>query len=153
MDRRRLFLAAAAATAAFVPRIVRAQDSDADANLYTGSIVAINHMMTYFFEEVTRLTENFGMAQMTDEEWRVDILAPFSIPRAAQQALLEITPPAVFVASFESYSEAIDHAVQAGDYMKSGILNMDADSLNLASAEIEATSELITQATAALPST
>ncbi|MGH2352197.1 MAG: hypothetical protein ACRDJN_11360, partial [Chloroflexota bacterium] len=96
MDRRHFFAAAAAAAAA-IPNLVNAQESeDAEFQQYIGSISAVTSMMSWFFDEVSRLTTTATEADYVNVNWQIDVLGAFSVASAAQEYLATVEPPALF---------------------------------------------------------
>jgi hypothetical protein len=153
VDRRRFFVAAAAASAAFAPKLAQAQDSDAEFQQYVGSATAVLGMMGWFFDEMTRLTTNVTDADFVNRNWHIDVLGPFTIAAAAQQYLGTITPPSLMEESHGYLVDSIDNIVIAGDQMRDGVLNQDVSSINLAAESMARANELINQANDAMPFT
>ncbi len=115
---RRGLLAFAGATGgsiALAPLFARAQGASSEEFQYIGSVVAISSMMTWFFDEEVQLTSNYDPSLLLDEQWRVDVLAPFAVARAAQHALLDVEPPAVFTESHQLFVDSVDNAVLSGN--------------------------------------
>lgn len=154
VTRRGLFAAmgATGGSIALAPLLARAQGADSEESQYIGSILAIANMMTWFFDEEVRFTSNYDPALLLDEEWRVDVLAPFAVARAAQVVLLDIEPPPVYAESYDLFVESVDNAVLSGDSMKTGVLNVDAAAIQTAAEYLGRSSDLIIEATEALPS-
>jgi hypothetical protein len=148
MDRRRVL--ASVAALGLLPGVTKAQDENLDL-YYIGSVVALVRMLEWFFNVEEELVSNYTEDQFTDESWRVDILGPFSIPRAAQQVILEVTPPAAYQESYDYLREAIDAAVEAGWAMSDGILEGDTAAFTSMSENMQRSKDLIDQATAAIP--
>jgi hypothetical protein len=152
MDRRRFVVAvAAAAPAAVSAKLARAQDTDAEFQQYIGSITAIMNMLGWFFDEVGTLTSNSTEADYVDEEWRLDVLGPFSIALAAQEVIATLDPPSMLAESHGYLAESVDHLVIAGEYMRDGVLNLNVESINLAVESMLRANDLIDQANEAMP--
>ena len=150
MDRRR-FIGSAVAVAALSPGIAQAQGNDADVQFYLGSIAAVSDMMAWFMGEVGSLTTTGTESDYIDPSWQVDVLAPFAVARAAQAYMAGIGPPAAFSEAHALFADAIDESVLSGDAMKLGLLNADVAAITVAAEHMGNASDLITRASAALP--
>jgi hypothetical protein len=147
MDRRHLLVTAGAL--GFLPSIAKAQDAETER--YIGSTVVLAGMMQWFYETVGELFTNYTEDQFTDESWRIDVLGPFSIARAAQDVISTIAPPAAFEESYDYFSQSIDTAVDGGDALSDGILNGDVAAMTQAGEHLQRSKTLIDQAVAAIP--
>ena len=151
VDRRRFFAAAAVAAAA-VPNFVKAQESeDAEFQQYIGSITAVTSMMSWFFDEVSRLTTTATEADYVNVNWQIDVLGAFSVASAAQEYLATVEPPVLFTETHGYLVESVDEVVESGEYMRAGVLNLDLDALTLATESMVRASELIVLANDAMP--
>jgi hypothetical protein len=150
MDRRR-FVAAGALVAGLVPQQANAQNEDQQSCLYVGALIAIFGMVTWMVEEVSQLTETSTEADYTDEQFRVDLLAPFGAALAAQETIAMLNPPIALQESHDLLVQTIENLVIAGDYMEEGVLTMDESSMELAAEHVQTANDLMDQAIDALP--
>ena len=151
MDRRRFFAATAAAAVA-LPSLVKAQGSeDAEFQQYIGSISAVTSMMSWFFDEVSRLTTTANEADYVNVNWQIDVLGAFSVASAAQEYLDAVEPPALLEETHGYLVESVDEVVESGQFMRTGVLNLDLDALTLATESMVRASQLIVQANEAMP--
>lgn len=148
---RRGFAVSTAALVALLPTVAKGQDASVDR--YTGSVVVLSGMMGWLFTTVGELTTDFTEEKLADEVWRVDVLAPFAIARAAQDVMLDVAPPPAFQESYDYFQQAIDATVEAGWAMTDGVLGFDTASLTLAAEHTQRAQELINLAVAAIPAT
>lgn len=149
MDRRSFFLAAVAGVAS-LPALARAH-GEQDFCTYRGSILAVSSMMTWFYDEATRLTSTDDPTVFADEAWRTEVLATFALPRATQTYLQSVDAPDEFDVSHDLLSQAVDASVTSGEFFTAGLLNNDPASIQLAAEYLGDSTDLIVQATAALP--
>jgi hypothetical protein len=148
---RRRFMAVGAFVAALAPFVARAQDDEWELANYLGSLTVLLNMLTWMFDETARLTTNSTEADYIDEQWRVDVLAPFAIASAAQEVIAGLNPPLMFADSHDLLSQSIDNLVTAGDYMNEGVLNLDLTALELATEHMLVANDLVEQANDTLP--
>jgi hypothetical protein len=105
----------------------------------------------WFFDEVGTLTSNSTEADYVDEEWRLDVLGPFSIASTAQEVIATLVPPSLLAEAHGYLAESVDHLVIAGEYMRDGVLNLNVESINLAVESMLRANDLIDQANEAMP--
>jgi hypothetical protein len=150
MNRRR-FVAAGALVAGLVPQHANAQDEDHQSCMYVGSLWAIVGMISWSMEELGTHTENSTAEDYVDEQFRVDVLAPFGIAPAAQHTLATLNPPVAFQEFHDLFAQAIEHFVIAGDYAEEAVLTIDESAMDLALEHTETSLALIDQAIATIP--
>jgi hypothetical protein len=100
---------------------------------------------------MSRQSTGVTAANFLDEQWKVDVLAPYAVPQAAQQVLAKLSPPAIFAASHDLILQSVDELVLAQTAMERGVLNADMASVNESADHITHASNLIEQAAHALP--
>jgi hypothetical protein len=150
MDRRR-FVAAGALLVGLVPQQANAQSEYQELCQYRGSIFMTLNMLGWMFEEVSQLTETSTGADYIDEQFRVDLLAPYGVAKAAQETIALINPPIAFREFHDLLVEAIENLVISGDYMEEGVLTLDESSMELAVEHLQTATDLMDQAYNALP--
>jgi hypothetical protein len=133
------------------PKLSAAQATDTCS--YVASMLTMGEMMAWFYDEASVLTTDFETSDLMDEQWRVDVIGLFSVPRAVQAQLRTIEPPPEYEDSHSYYVEGIDETVIAGEYMNDGVLNMDAAAIGLATEHLTRSTELINLSAEALPGT
>jgi hypothetical protein len=149
MDRRHFLVSAGAL--GLLPTVAKAQDAATER--YIGSIVVLSGMMGWFYETEGELLTNATDSNLADETWRVDVLAPFAIARAAQDVILTLTPPTAFEESHDYFRQAIDAAAESGWAMTDVVLEGDVAAMTTASEHMDRSRQFIDQAVAALPQT
>src|SRR5688572_20171382 len=117
MDRRR-FVAAGTLVAGVVPRQANAQNEYQEGCQYRGSIFVIFSLLVWMMEEVSQVTETSTEADYIDEQFRVDLLAPFGVAKAAQEAIAMLNPPIALQEFHDLLVQTIENLVIAGDYME-----------------------------------
>lgn len=150
MNRRRLAVAVAA-SAALAPLPSLAQTEDAQCT-YKASIGTMTSMLSWALDEVGRLTTSATAANFSDLQWQVDVLAPFAVAQAAQHTLTDLEPPSAFQSSHDLIEQAVDQLVLAQTSMEQGVLHADLAAINEANDHILRSNDLMSQATANLPS-
>src|SRR5688500_19746179 len=123
MNRRRLAVGVAA-TVALAPSQLVAQTEDALCT-YKASLLTMNSMLTWFFDEVSRLSLNASETAFVDPQWQVDVLAPFAVAQAAQRVIADMAPPSDFTATHDLMTQAVDELVLGQTAMELGILGPD----------------------------
>lgn len=77
---------------------------------FIAATATVSEMNAWFFNEVARHTQNFDTSLLLAEHWQIDVLAPFSIPKASQDVLLDIDPHLLM-------HEAHDHFLKSVTYL------------------------------------
>src|SRR4051812_32680323 len=109
MDRRRLVLmasstAALSGPAALIPSAAAAQVIRSSVPEYVGAVTVMRRTADWVVDEVTRLLDE---QNRDDEEWRIDVLAPFAAVDAIREAGRAIAPPARFASTHELWLDAV----------------------------------------------
>jgi hypothetical protein len=153
MDRRRLVLAASSAAgrsgSGVLPRgSVRAQVVRSRSPEYAGAMTVMWRTVQWVLQEVSRL---MAAQDRSDEEWRIDVLAPFAVVTTIRDAARAIVPPAKYAAGHALWLDALDELVSAGLYLRNGVLTNTERSFPLATRAIESATDLIAEVEVALP--
>src|SRR5829696_4283949 len=95
MDRRRLVLATSSAvglsgSGALPSRSVQAQVVRSRGPEYAGAMTVMWRRVHWVGQEVSRL---MAAQNRSDEEWRIDVLAPFTVVTTVRDAARAIVPP------------------------------------------------------------
>jgi hypothetical protein len=102
----------------------------------------------WVLQEVSRL---MAAQERSDEEWRIDVLAPFAAVTSVRDAARAIVPPAKYTAGHALWLEALDELVSAGLHLRNGVLADNERSFQLATRAIESATDLIAEVEVALP--
>ena len=153
MDRRRLVRAAVSAaglsgSGALTPGSVRAQAVRSRSPEYAGAMTVMWRTVQWVLQEVSRL---MAAQERSDEEWRIDVLAPFAAVTSVRDAARAIVPPAKYTAGHALWLEALDELVSAGLHLRNGVLADNERSFQLATRAIESATDLIAEVEVALP--
>ncbi|HZG65754.1 MAG TPA: hypothetical protein VEZ12_03370 [Herpetosiphonaceae bacterium] len=153
MDRRRLVLttssaAALSTAAALAPRTAEGQALRSRAPEYVGAMTVVRRSLQWVRQEVARLMD---AQQRDDEEWRIDVLAPFAAVEALRDASRAIIPPAKYATTHDRWLEALDELVAAGLHLRSGVLADNERSVALATRAMERAGELLDELSPLLP--
>ena len=149
MDRRR-FVAAGALVAALAPRMASAQSCDVEMERYRGAFTTITSMMAWSLDEFGRVSQEATDSATYDAEWQMDVISPFAVSRAAQDALGGLTVPPRMSETHFLFARAIDEYVLAGDALKLAVLTIDESAIASANQHIENANALVGQANDAL---
>ncbi|HLL50439.1 MAG TPA: hypothetical protein VK356_07205, partial [Thermomicrobiales bacterium] len=87
----------------------------------------------------------------TDEEWRIDVLAPFAVVETIREAARGIIPPPKYASTHARWLDALDDLVFAGLYLRNGILTDSERSVQLARSTLDRAAELLGEVEVSLP--
>jgi hypothetical protein len=153
MDRRRLVLAASftaglAGSGVLTPGSVLAQVVRSRSPEYAGAMSVMWRTVQWVLQEVSRL---MAAQNRSDEEWRIDVLAPFAVVTTIRDASRAIVPPAKYAAGHALWLDALDELVSAGLHLRTGVLDDNERSFQLATRAIESATNLIAEVEVTLP--
>ena len=153
MDRRRLVLAASSAaalsgSATLAPNAALTQTVRSPVPEYVGSMTIMRRTIDWVEQEVSRL---MAVQDRDDEEWRIDVLAPFAAVEAVREAGRTIVAPGKFATAHERWLEAVDELVAAGLHLRTGVLDDNDRSFEFARRSLDRASVLLDEVDAFLP--
>jgi hypothetical protein len=153
MDRRRLVLAASSAaalsgSAALAPHGALTQAVRTSVLEYVGAMTIMLRTLDWVQHEVSRL---LAEQNREDEEWRIDVLAPFAAVEAVREAGRTIVAPGRFVIAHARWFEAVDELGAAGLLLRTGVLDDNDRSLELAAQSLDRARLLLDEVDAFLP--
>ncbi len=153
MDRRRLVLAASSAaaltgSATLAPQGALTQVVRSSVPEYVGAMSIMRRSVDWVEREVSRLLaeENWD-----DEEWQIDMLAPFAAVEAVREAGRSIVAPGKFATAHERWLDAVDELVAAGLHLRTGVLDDNDRSVAFARRSLDRASVLLDEVDAFLP--
>jgi hypothetical protein len=153
MDRRRLVFAASSAAAvsspaALAPHGALSQVIRSAVPEYVGAMTIMRRSVDWVEQEVTRLLAD---EDREDEDWRIDVLAPFAAVEAVREAGRSIIPPGKFATAHERWLDAVDELVAAGLHLRTGVLDDNDRSIEFARRALDRASVLLDEVDAFLP--
>jgi hypothetical protein len=153
MDRRRLILAASSATAltgsaTLAPSGALTQVVRSSVPEYLGAMTIMRRSIAWVQREVSRLMVD---QDRDDEEWRIDVLAPFAAVDALREAGRTIVPPGKFATAHARWLDAIDELVAAELHLRTGVLDDNERSFEFATRAMNRAALLLAEVDALLP--
>ena len=153
MNRRRLALAASSAavlsgSAALAPIAVVSQATRSPVPEYVGAMTVMWRSVQWFQREVSQLMDE---QNREDEEWGIDVLAPFAVVDAVREAGRMIAPPRKYATSHALWLDALDEFVAAGLHLRNGVLADNERSFALATRTMDRAADLLDEVEAGLP--
>lgn len=153
MDRRRLVLGASSAAAlsgaaALVPGAAVSQVIRSSVPAYVGAMTVMRRSADWVLQEVDLL---LAEQDREDEEWRIDVLAPFAAVAAVREAGRTIVPPARFATAHLLWLDAMDELTAAGLHLRTAVLDDNERSFGLATRALERATDLLVEVDALLP--
>jgi len=153
MDRRRLVLgvssaAAVSGVAALVPSAAVSQVTRSSVPAYVGSMTVMRRSVEWVLQEVTPL---LAEQNREDEEWRIDVLAPFAAVDAVREAGRTIIPPGRFAAAHLLWLDAMDELLAAGLHLRTAVLDDNERSFGFATRAMARATDLLVEVDALLP--
>ena len=153
MDRRRLLLALSSSvglltSCALTPRSLLAQTVRSRSPEYVGAMTVMWRTVQSARQEVLALL----VAQnRTNEEWRIDVLAPFAVVETIREAARGIVPPPKYAIVHARWLDALDDLVFAGLYLRNGILTDNERLIQLARTTLARVTDLLAEIEDTLP--
>lgn len=153
MDRRRLVLAVSCSvglltSSALTPRSLLAQTARFRSPEYIGAMTVMWRIVQSAREDVSRL---LAAQNRTNEEWRIEVLAPFAAVETVRDAARGIVPPPKHASTHVRWLDALDDLVGAGLYLRNGILANSERSVQLARSSLDRATELLAEIEGSLP--
>jgi hypothetical protein len=153
MDRRRLVLTASSAaalsgSATFVPNGALSQAVRSSVPEYVGAMTIMRRTVDWVEQEVSRL---MAAQDREDEDWRIDVLAPFATVEAVRDAGRTVVPPGKFATAHARWLDAVDELVVAGLHLRTGVLDDNERSFEFATRAMDRASVLLDEVDAFLP--
>ncbi len=153
MDRRRLVFAASSAaglagSGVLTPGSVLAQVVRSRSPEYAGAMTVMWRTVQWVLQEVSRL---MAAQDRSNEEWRIDVLAPFAVVTTVRDAARAIVPPPKYAAGHALWLDALDELASAGLHLRNGVLANNERSFQLATRAIESATDLIAEVEISLP--
>ena len=153
MDRRQLVRLASSAAAlsgaaALAPNVALSQAPRYSVPEYVGAMTVMRRSVQWVQQEVTRLLD---AQDREDEEWRIDVLAPFAAVDVVRDAALAIVPPSKYATGHEQWLEAVDELVAAGLHLRNGVLANSERSFEFATRSLDRASVMLEDVDIFLP--
>ena len=153
MDRRRLvraapLVAALSGTGALVPGGALGQITRSSVPEYVGAMTVLRRSIRWVEQEVARLMD---AQDREDEEWRIDVLAPFAVVDTVRDAALAIVPPSKYATGHELWLDAVDELVAAGLHLRNGVLADNERSYEFATRSLDRATVLLEEVEVFLP--
>ena len=153
MDRRRLILALSSSVGLFTsgaltPRSLLAQTVRSRSPEYVGAMTVMWRTVQSARQEVLRL---MAAQNRTNEEWRIDVLAPFAVVETIREAARGIVPPPKYAIVHARWLDALDDLVFAGLYLRNGVLTDSERSVQWARTTLARAADLLAEVEDTLP--
>ena len=152
MNRRRLVLTASSA-AALSTAVALGQDTSVQAARtsvpqYVGALTIMRRQADWVLQEVT---EQLDTQDRDDEEWRIDVLAPFAVVDALRQSGRTIVPPGKYTDAHAQWLDVVDELGAAGLHLRTGVLDDNERSFDLATAAMDRARSRLDEVDAVVP--
>ena len=153
MNRRHLVRAAASGvgllpSGGLAPPFALAQTVRTGSPEYIGAMTVMWRSVRSARQDISRLLSE---PNREDEEWRIDVLAPFAVVVAVRDTTRTIVPPPKYVSAHARWLAALDTLVTAGTYLRAGILTDNEDTIQLARRSLTRAEDLLIQVEVLLP--
>jgi len=154
MDRRRLVLAATSAAAVSVSDamgqgvgVEKAKNNTAQSE-YVGALTIMRRHADWVLQEVSAL---LAAEDRDDEEWRIDVLAPFGAVEALRESGRTLVPPVKYEDGHDSWLECVDELEDAGVHLRTGVLDDNDRSVDLAEDALDRARDRLAEVDAEIP--
>jgi hypothetical protein len=154
MDRRRIVLAASSAAAVSISaaagqgvEVERARTKPAVSE-YVGALTIMRRHADWVLEEVTTLLD---AEDRDDEEWRIDVLAPFGAVDALRESGRSLVPPGKYEDGHDSWLDCVDELEDAGEHLRTGVLDDVDRSVDLAEDALDRARDRLAEVDAEIP--
>jgi hypothetical protein len=152
VNRRRLVLTASSA-AALSTTVALGQDTSVEAARtsvpqYVGALTIMRRQADWVLQEVTELLD---VQVRDDEEWRIDVLAPFAVVDALRQSGRTIVPPGKYTDAHAQWLDVVDELGAAGIHLRTGVLDDNERSFDLATAAMDRARRWLDEVDAVVP--
>jgi hypothetical protein len=158
VHRRRLLLASAVSALAISARreIATAQYTDEDVAMiqelatYLGALDLVVGLIGWIMQASESATSQAAV-NLSNEEWRVDVLSPTAVAQATLDQFQLLTPPEIFKESHEHTLAILRLLVKAGEHIRSAAFTGDLDGFGVAAEYLDWANEEMRLAVASLP--
>jgi hypothetical protein len=152
VNRRRLVLTASSA-AALSTTVALGQDTSVQAARtsvpqYVGALTIMRRQADWVLQEVTELLDG---QDRDNEEWRIDVLAPFAVVDALRQSGRTIVPPGKYTDAHAQWLDVVDELGAAGLHLRTGVLDDNERSFDLATAAMDRARRWLDEVDAVVP--
>ncbi len=152
MNRRRLVFtassAAALSTSVALSQGTSVQAARTSLPQYVGALTIMRRHADWVLQEVTRLLE---AQDRDDEEWRIDVLAPFAIVDALRESGRTIVAPGKYADAHGNWLDVVDELSTAGLHLRTGVLDDNDRSFDLAREAIDRARSRLEEVDAVVP--
>jgi hypothetical protein len=104
-----------------------------ETSAYLAAVAGIAEMLDWAAREQNTLLNELDGTTLQDEEWRIDFLSAYDVPKAAQEAVSKLTPPASLQDPHNALVRAIGYFILAGGQSRMWILESDQGAFQKAS--------------------
>jgi hypothetical protein len=152
VNRRRLVLTTSSA-AALSTTVALGQGTSVEAARtsvpqYVGALTIMRRQADWVLQEVT---ERLDTQDRDDEEWRIDVLAPFAVVDALRQSGRTIVPPGKYTDAHAQWLDVVDELGAAGLHLRTGVLDDTERSFDLATAAMDRARRWLDEVDAVVP--
>jgi hypothetical protein len=102
----------------------------------------------WVLQEVTELLDG---QDRDNEEWRIDVLAPFAVVDALRQSGRTIVPPGKYTDAHAQWLDVVDELGAAGLHLRTGVLDDNERSFDLATAAMDRARRWLDEVDAVVP--
>jgi hypothetical protein len=152
VNRRRLVLTASSA-AALSTTVALGQDTSVQAARtsvpqYVGALTIMRRQADWVLQEVTELLDG---QDRDNEEWRIDVLAPFAVVDALRQSGRTIVPPGKYTDAHAQWLDVVDELGAAGLHLRTGAMDDNDRSFDLTTAAMDRARRRLDEVDAVVP--
>ena len=155
MNRRRLVLTGSSAAAVSASAalgqdvgVEKAKNAKTATPEYTGALTIMRRQADWVLEETTRLLD---ARDRDDEEWRIDVLAPFAAVASLRESGQSLVAPAKYADGHASWLDCVDELEDAGEHVRTGVLDEVDRSFDLAEDALDRARDRLAEADAEIP--
>jgi hypothetical protein len=152
VNRRRLVLtapsAAALSTSVALGQGVTVEATRTSVPQYVGALTIMRRQADWVLQEVTALLD---AQERDDEEWRIDVLAPFAVVEAMRQSGRTIVPPGKYANAHANWLDVVDALGAAGLHLRTGVLDDNERSFDLATGAMDRAQNRLDEVDAVVP--
>ena len=152
MNRRRLVLTATTA-AALSSTVAHSQGTTVEAvrtsiPQYVGALTIMRRQAEWVLHEVAELLD---APDRNDEEWPIDVLAPFAIVAALRASGRTIVPPRKYADAHATWLDVVNELGDAGLHLRTGVLDGIERSFALATEALDEARSRLDEVDAVVP--
>jgi hypothetical protein len=152
VNRRRLIFtapsAAAIATAVALGQGTTVEAARTSVPQYVGALTIMRRQADWVLQEVAGLLD---AQARDDEEWRIDVLAPFAVVDALRQSGRTIVPPGKYAEAHATWLDVVDALGAAGLHLRTGVLDDTERSFALATEALDRARSRLEEVDAVVP--